>query len=168
MTTTENTIENTDADAQVRNDSQPQEPAETADQAPDQGQPPEAAQEADSGQEKAPANREARYRTERNEARAQVAELTERIDRMREAEAMRLAADVLANPADLVLFGYLPDVIGDDGLIDPAKVKSAAGELIAGRPGLAKGARVPVQSFGQGRRVSAAPGTDWKTVLSGR
>lgn len=162
------TTDITDADAQVRNDSQPQETAGAADQALDQGQHPEAAQEPDSGQDKPPANREARYRTERNEARAQLAELTERIGRMQEAEVTRLAADYLAQPGDLVLFGRLPDVIGDDGVVDPAKVKVAAGELIADRPGLAKGARVPVQSFGQGRRASGDSGTTWGTVLRGR
>jgi hypothetical protein len=146
---------------------EPQEPPQDAHQAPDQGQPTEAAEESQEGQEERPASREARYRTERNEARQQVTELTERIARMQDAEATRLAAEYLHQPADLVLFGHMPDVIGEDGLVDPAKVRTTAKELITDRPGLAKGARVPVQSFGQGRRTSAGTGVDWGTVLRG-
>jgi hypothetical protein len=87
---------------------------------------------------------------------------------MQEAEVTQLAAQYLAQPGDLVLFGRLPDVIGDDGLVDPAKVKAAAGELVAARPGLAKGARVPTPSFGQGRRSPGdVGGGGWGTVLRG-
>jgi len=63
----------------------------------------------------------------------------------------------------------MPDLVGEDGVADPAKVKAAAQELIASRPGLAKGARVPFPNFGQGRRtpVDSGDGTDWGTVLRG-
>jgi hypothetical protein len=80
-----------------------------------------AAQESDSGQGKPSADREARHRTERNEARAQLTELNERIARIQGSAATRLAADVLHNPSDLVLFGALADVVDDDGMVDPEK-----------------------------------------------
>jgi hypothetical protein len=105
-----------------------------------------------------PASREAWYRMQRTEARAQVAELTEHIARMQEAEVNRLAAEFLHDPGDLILFGRLPDVLDDDGMVDPKKVRAAAQELVAARPGLARGAQVPVSTFGQGRRTPVDSG----------
>jgi hypothetical protein len=97
-----------------------------------------------------------------------VAELTERIARMREAEVTRLATEYLQDPDDLGLFGMLPAAL-DDGMVDPQKGKGAAEELIAVRPGLARGARVPSQGFAQGRRahVDQGSGATWGAVLRG-
>jgi hypothetical protein len=89
--------------------------------------------------------------------------------RMQEVEVSRLAAEYLHDPGDLVLFGRLPDVLDDDGRVDPERVKVAAEELITARPGLARGARVPSLHFGQGRRmqVDQASGVTWGAVLRG-
>ncbi len=96
--------------------------------------------------------------------------LTDKIARMREAEVTRLAAEYLHGPGDLLLFRRLPDVLDEDGLVDLAKVRTVAAELIATRPGLAKGAAVPSRGFGQGRRmpVDQGSGVTWGAVLRGR
>ncbi|SDM66253.1 hypothetical protein SAMN05660642_03054 [Geodermatophilus siccatus] len=95
--------------------------------------------------------------------------MTERVAHLQEAEVTRLAAEYLHDPGDLVLFGRLSDVLNDDGMVDPTKVKTVAAELIAARPGLAKGAAVPSRSFGQGRQMSVDQGSGitWGAVLRG-
>jgi hypothetical protein len=141
----------------------------TSDTSEDPPGRPEGVQGDEAQGEGRPANREARYRREAREAQARVAELTDKITRMQEAEATRLAAEILHDPGDLILFGMLDDVLDADGMVDPAKVRAAAEELVASRPGLAKGAAVPARSFGQGRRPAVDQGSSvtWGAVLRG-
>lgn len=71
--------------------------------------------------------REARYRTQLRETEAQRDQLAARIEAMQRAEAERLAADVIAQPNALWVSGTtLPDLLDDDGQLDPAKVDTAA------------------------------------------
>lgn len=71
--------------------------------------------------------REARYRRQLRDTEAERDALAEQITAMRRAEAERLAADTITEPAALWAAGTdLEDLIGDDGNIDPAKVATAA------------------------------------------
>jgi len=155
-------------DTQVRNDSSTQEqpPGEGLAGAP--VTPPEAAQDDDSGQEKPSANREARYRTERNEARTQVAELTERVTRMQRSEVERQAAG-LHDPAGLWGAGLdLAELLTEDGDVDPERVAEAVAALADSKPYMLRPPRG--SNFGQGRRplVDSGSGTTWGSVLRGK
>ncbi len=112
-------------------------------------------------------NREARYRVERNEARAERDALAKRVDQLLTREAERLAAKDLANPADLLTLGgvTIKDLLDDDGEVDPEKVDSVVAEILGTRPGLAKNAPLfdPTQgvSGGNGR-----PKPSWEALLA--
>ncbi len=95
-------------------------------------------------------NKEARYRVERNEARAERDALAQRVERMQRAEVERLAADALSHPADLFsLSGNgLADYLTDDGDVDANKVAADVAEILAERPGLRK--RMPGYDPSQG------------------
>jgi hypothetical protein len=163
------TDETTPTDAEVRNDSSPQEPPQDQAQAREAGAAPEAVQDDDRGQDERPANREARYRREAREAQAQVAELTERVTRMQRAEVERLAAR-LHDPGDLWTAGVdLVELLTEDGQVDPERVAEAVAALADSRPYLLKPPpRVP--NFGQGRRplVDSGSATTWGSVLRGQ
>jgi hypothetical protein len=72
-------------------------------------------------------------------------------------------------PGDPALFGTMPELLTTTEWSIPQKVKQAAEELIAARPGLATGARVPTPSFRQRRRtpVDGSGDADWGTALRG-
>ncbi|UEL35033.1 hypothetical protein KTR60_10000 [Rhodococcus sp. C1] len=98
-------------------------------------------------------NREARYRTERNAARGELATAAARIERMQRAEVERLAADAgLSHASDVfTLSGNGPaDYLDDDGNVDPARVAADVAAVLTERPGLRKKAPVfdPSQGFG--------------------
>jgi hypothetical protein len=104
---------------------------------PTQGDGPEGGSETPQRQ-----NREARYRVERNQARAERDALARRVEQLLTREAERLAAKSLANPADLMTLGgvTINDLLDDDGEVDPEKVDAVVAEILASRPGLAKNA----------------------------
>ena len=60
-------------------------------------------------------------------------------------------------------------MLDDDGIPDPKIIAERAQQLMEWKPGLAKGARVPIASFGQGRRsrVGDDSGATWGSVLRG-
>jgi hypothetical protein len=67
---------------------------------------------------------------------------------------------------------FMPDlaaVLDDGGIPDPEIIDEQAQQLVAWKPGLAEGARVPFRSFGQGRRmaVDQGSGVTWGAVLRG-
>jgi len=97
--------------------------------------------EGDGAGEPQKANKEARYRVERNEARAERDALAQRIERMQLAEVERLAADGLSHPADLFsLSGNdVADYLNDGGDVDADKVAADVAAILAERPGLKKG-----------------------------
>lgn len=156
-------------DTEVRNGSSAQEPPQEPKRAGAPVTPPEPAQDDDSGQETPPpSNREARYRTERNEARAQVAELTERVARMQRSEVERQAAG-LHDPADLWTAGVdLAELLNEDGDVDPERVAEAVAALADSKPYMLKPPRG--SNFGQGNRtpVDLGSGTTWGSLLRGR
>lgn len=71
--------------------------------------------------------REARYRTQLRETEGQRDQLAAQIEAMQRTEVERLAADVIAKPDALwASETTLPDLLDDDGMVDPAKVAAAA------------------------------------------
>lgn len=86
-------------------------------------------------------NKEARYRVERNEARAERDALAQRVERLQRAEVERLASDALSHPADLFsLSGNdVADYLNEDGDVDADKVTADVAAILAERPGLKKG-----------------------------
>ncbi|GAA2348826.1 hypothetical protein GCM10009854_27890 [Saccharopolyspora halophila] len=106
------------------------------DQAPEPDEQPERAKTG---------NREAKYRTERNEARAERDAMAARIDTYERRQLDRLAADKLADPAD-----WQPDrdaLRDEDGNLDEDKAAAALDELLAAKPHYAK-PKVPTRSSG--------------------
>lgn len=86
-----------------------------------------------------PSRREARYRTERNEARTALEAATARIEQMQRREIERLAGSRLADGSDLWLSENTPaDYLDDSGNVDPAKVQADAELLLSERPRLGK------------------------------
>lgn len=61
-------------------------------------------------------------------------------------------AGTLADPADLLTYTEAGELLGDDGLPDPEKVTTAAAELVARKPQLA---RRPLGDIDQGARGTA-------------
>ncbi|SDY72876.1 hypothetical protein SAMN05660209_03594 [Geodermatophilus africanus] len=115
--------------------------------------------------------REARYRRERNEARAQLKALEQRMENLVTREVARIASDTLEDGFDLIVFmpGDYNDMVDKNGAVDAEKVTEYAQQLVQWKPGLAKGARVPTPGFGQGRRaaVDQGSGVTWSSVLRG-
>lgn len=105
-------------------------------------------------------NKEARYRVERNEARAERDALAQRVERMQRADIERLAGEHLSMPADLFSLSgnAVTDYLTEDGEVDADKVAADVAAILAERPGLKKG---PVRGFdptqGTGGRESAMP-----------
>lgn len=137
---------------------------------PDAPQRPnrEAASQSATGDAQAPRqNREARYRVERNEARAERDALAKRVDQLLTREAERLAAKDLANPADLLTLGgvTIKDLLDDDGEVDPEKVDSVVAEILSTRPGLGKRgpAYDPTQGLPGG---NVKPQPSWGALLA--
>jgi hypothetical protein len=85
-------------------------------------------------------NKEAQYRVQRNEARAERDALAQRVERMQRAEVERLAADTLSHPADLFSLSgnKLADYLTEDGDVDAVKVAADVAAVLAERPGLRK------------------------------
>ncbi|ORB32029.1 hypothetical protein [Mycolicibacterium parafortuitum] len=111
-------------------------------------------------------NREARYRVERNEARAERDALAQRVERLLTREAERLAAKNLANPADLLTLGgvTVQDLLDEDGDVDPEKVDAVIAEILGTRPGLAKNSPAfdPTQGLSGGGHK---PQASWDALM---
>jgi hypothetical protein len=106
-------------------------------------------------------NKEARYRVERNEARAERDALAERVGRMQRAEVERLAADGLSHPADLFSLSgnELADYLTESGDVDTEKVAADVAAVLAERPGLRKPAAAfdPTQGRGGAPQTQRVP-----------
>jgi hypothetical protein len=97
-------------------------------------------------------SREAKYRVERNEARAERDSLTERLTELQTRELHRLAGELLAAPEDIELSGkVLADYLTPEGWLDREAVAEAAAAVIESRPGLAKNLKVAATDLSQGR-----------------
>jgi hypothetical protein len=97
-----------------------------------------------------PTNSEAaRYRVERNEARTERDALAERLTGYQRRECEAVIADLLEVPADLWEIAQA-DVVAfynEDGTVNEAELRAAAGALVEQRPRLALPNRTP--SWGQ-------------------
>uniref|UniRef100_A1UJR5 Scaffolding protein n=2 Tax=unclassified Mycobacterium TaxID=2642494 RepID=A1UJR5_MYCSK len=86
----------------------------------------------------------AKYRRERNEARAEVDRLRATVETFQRAEVERLAALKLIDGRDVWAAGAkLADLLADDGTVDIEKVSAAAQEIAATRRHWAKQAAAP-------------------------
>lgn len=115
-----------------------------------------------------PRNREARYRVERNEARAERDALADRLSRLQRAEVERLASAGLSTPSDLfALSGNdLADYLTDSGEVDPEKVSADVSVILTERPGLRKQSPALDPSQGSGGGAAVKPKVDWHSALS--
>jgi hypothetical protein len=110
-------------------------------------------------------NREARYRTERNAAREQVATLTARIEKLQRLDIERTAGEVLSAPVDLWMNGNdVAAYLDDDGNVDVERVREDAQLLVTERPGLRKPSAASDPTQGRGGNPGKASPT-WDALL---
>jgi hypothetical protein len=119
--------------------------------------------------EPSPNSEAARYRVERNEARAERDSLTERLTSYQRRECEAAVADLLDQPGDLWDIGQadLTAFYKEDGELDEAELRAAAGALCEMRPKLAKPRGPRHQSFGQFTPPPPRPGVGWSQVING-
>lgn len=114
-------------------------------------------------------NKEAKYRTERNTAREELAAANARIERMQRAEVERIANEHLAQGSDLLgitgneLAAYVNE---STGTVDADRIREDARVLIQERPGLSR--HVPAFDPTQGtggppKATEAAP--SWESLF---
>jgi hypothetical protein len=112
-------------------------------------------------------NREAKYRTERNEARAALATAQARIEQLHRLDIERVAGESLSAPVDFWLSSNsVADYVDPEtGLVDIERVREDAKLLVSERPGLSKylPAVDPTQGTGGGTG-KATP--SWGALLS--
>ncbi len=112
-------------------------------------------------------NREARYRVERNEARAERDELAQRVNQLQTREVERLAALGMSNPADVFTLGgvELADLLDEAGEVDPDKVTEVVNDILGTRPGLRPNA--PATDPSQGHSGGGGkPSPTWADLLA--
>lgn len=114
-------------------------------------------------------NREARYRVERNEARAERDALAQQVELLQRRDIERIAAKNLSNPADLLTLSG--KAVGDfidpkSGEIDAALVVQAANEVLGTRPGLRASIAAVDPSQGLGAGVPIEPKPSWERLLN--
>lgn len=114
------------------------------------------------GSGKAPkGNREARYRTERNQARDALLEAQARIETLQTRELERIASKSLSNPADLLTLSgkSLADFLGEGGELDAELITETANEILGSRPGLRHNQRAvdPTQGMGNHTPIKTKP-----------
>ncbi len=108
----------------------------------------------------------ARYRRSLREAGTERDGLRGRVEAMQKAEVERLVATDLAAPADMWLAGAsLPDLLDDDGNVDPGKVNDATAKILIDRPGWRAVPAPP--SFDGGARVTVPTATTYQEILRG-
>ncbi|NVN51310.1 hypothetical protein [Mycolicibacterium hippocampi] len=115
------------------------------------------APEGDDAAETPKANREARYRVERNQARDERNALAARLEQLQTAELHRLAGEHLAAPEDISLSGKpLSEFLTPEGWVDHQAVEAAAKSVIGSRPGLSKHSPATDRSQGHGFAAATA------------
>lgn len=115
----------------------------------------------------APGNREARYRVERNEARAERDALSTVVERLQRKAIEQVAALDLSMPSDLFdLSGNgVQDYLGGDGEVDTEKVKADVAAILQERPGLSKKAPAYDPSQGTGGSGIGKTAPDWSALF---
>lgn len=142
-----------EADAGQREAARPRETSSAGSQSPTEATEPTAEVETPGADNRQPkGHREARYRTERNDARAERDALAQRIATLHTREVERLASKSLSNPADLLTLGgvTLADLLDDNGDVNAEKVSEVVADVLGTRPGLKVPARPVDMSQGLG------------------
>lgn len=137
--------------------------------------PADNAAPADTGSDDRAGNKEARYRVERNEARAERDALGERLTTLQRREAERLAGQHLAAGNDLWRDGLeLASLVDENGDLDASKVTQAAKTVLTAHPHWAVTPSFPNPPR-TGVLMSGATGSDglvtsasWTEVLNPR
>ncbi|MDX1883049.1 hypothetical protein [Mycolicibacterium sp. 120270] len=122
-------------------------------------------------QEAKPNSEAARYRVERNQARAERDALADKVTAYQRRDAEAVVADVLAQPADLWDIGgaSVADFLDDDDNLLEDELRAAAAKLLEQRPGLAKTAAPEPRTYNWGQHGGTPTGSvGWGTVLGGR
>jgi hypothetical protein len=160
--------EPTDTTEAAENAAAPPEPDDQPDTAPE----PDQAAHDDQGDEgdaleSSPNSEAARYRTRLRETEAERDQLAERLAGYRRGECERAVADLLDVPADLWDVGLAEagQFYGEDGELDEAELRAAAGALIEERPRLGKPGPGPRQ-WGQHSAALPAEGPSWHNVIN--
>ncbi|RUP35019.1 MAG: hypothetical protein EKK51_00225 [Mycolicibacterium sp.] len=112
----------------------------------------------------------AKWRTKLRDTEAERDGLATRLETMQRAEAERLAAQHLANGADLWLTGTtLTDMLDDNGNLDPAKITTAATTLGADRPHwrCTASSAAPAGEVTARGKIDGGPNRTWADVLRG-
>jgi hypothetical protein len=120
-------------------------------------------------QEPSPNSEAARWRTKLRDAETQRDALTERLTGYQRRECEAAVADLLDEPGDLWEIGQadLSAFYNEDGTLDEAELRAAAGALCEMRPKLAKPPGPRHQNFGQFTPPPPPPKIGWGTVISG-
>jgi hypothetical protein len=102
-------------------------------------------------------NEAAKYRRRLRETEAERDKLIARVEAMQRNEIQRLAADKLADPADVWRDGAtVADILDDDGNIDHDKVSGLVGGLVETHPHWAASVKTPTPRNGLRSGASAA------------
>jgi len=118
-----------------------------------------------------PAQREARYRLAARAAEAERDALRERLGTYQRAEVAALAGEHLIDGADVLVGTDLAAFLGEDGQVDPAKVKAAAEAAAVGHPHWGRRDRLRRQpgirpvNFGDPQREDGPGNASWSSAL---
>jgi hypothetical protein len=110
-------------------------------------------------------NREARYRTERNEARAALEAAQKHLETLQRLDCERIAGEHLSHPGDL--FSLSGNSVADyvtDGLVDLGKITADVEAILAERPGLRKPHPAYDRTQGHGNGTGK-PAASWGALL---
>jgi hypothetical protein len=118
-------------------------------------------------QEPSPNGEAARWRTKLRDTETQRDALTDRLTGYQRRECEAAVADLLDEPGDLWEIGQadVSAFYGDDGALDEAELRAAAGALCELRPKLAKPQGPRWKNFGQGSKPPPQRGIGWDAVL---
>lgn len=131
---------------------------------------PSTPDESDTGQE-SPNSEAARYRIERNEARAERDNLAGRLATMQRRACESAVADLLEQPADLWDIGHadVAEFFSDADELDTDVLRGIVGTMLETRPGLAKQKKFDgPRNWGQGGAIPPAASSRWSDVVRGR
>jgi hypothetical protein len=146
---------------------QPAEPTPIDDDSSQHAPATGASEGAQSDPEPPPNSEAARYRVERNEARTERDALAERLTGYQRRECEAVIADLLEVPADLweIARADVAAFYNDDGTVDEAELRAAAGALIEQRPRLALPNRTPSWGQHSGEGGHRDGGATWGDII---
>lgn len=120
-------------------------------------------------EESTPNQEAAKWRTKFREAEAERDTLTERLIGYQRRECEHAVADLLDEPTDLWDIGQADyaQFYNENGELDEAELRAAAGALIETRPKLAKPPGPRHHDFGQYRLPPPPPSGGWSDLIKG-